>query len=344
MKFALELSSAFGPSSGEKEIAKLIQNELNDQKITFKNDVLGSLIAFKEGKLIKNHGIILTAHMDEVGFIISKINENGTLSFRKLGGIDNRLLPAKRVIVGKDKIKGTIMSPPIHLSKHSDKAIDTKDMRIFMGAENRQEALEKISVGDLATFDQSAFEKNDTLWGKAFDDRIGCYVLTEILKMDWDMNITGIFSTQEEVGIRGVQSALKYAHGEFGFALEGTTSYDLEQDFPEMSPSTFLGKGPAITVVDRLSIGTNSLIKIVEGVAKSNKIPYQFKKTASGGTETFYLLNQKNIPALCISVPVRYIHAPLGLCRKEDVANTIKLVKGTAKLLEFQMKKLYGGK
>ncbi|MCD6580098.1 M42 family peptidase [bacterium] len=344
MKFALELSDGFGPSSGEKNIAELIKKELSSISIDLKRDELGSLIVFKEGKNIKNHGIILSAHMDEVGFIISKINDDGTLSFRKLGGIDNRLLPAKRVIIGENRIKGTIMSPPIHLSKKSEMAIDTEQLTIFIGAKDKKQALEKVEIGDLATFDQIAFEKQDTLWGKAFDDRIGCYILTQILKMDWDINITGIFSVQEEVGVRGIQSALEYASGEFGFAIEGTTAYDIERDFPEESPSTFIGKGPAITVVDRMSIGTNSLKKIVEGVAKGNNIPYQFKKTVSGGTETFYLLNQKNIPAICISVPVRYIHAPLGFCKKEDIINTIKLVKGTAKLLEFQMKKLYGGK
>ena len=339
MNFALKLSSAFGPPNYENEVREIIKEYLGEKNFSYKTDPVGSLIVKREGKI--KHGIILSAHMDEVGFIISKINKDGTVSFRKLGGIDDRLLPGKRIIIGKEKIPGIIMHPPIHLQK-TKKVVSWEDLRIHIGYSEKKKTEKHVKVGDYGSFYTQADTRGKRLWGKSWDDRIGCYVISQILKEKWDITITGLFTAQEEVGLRGIQSALHYANGDFGFAVEGTTSFDLDIDDSDDSPSTYLEGGPAITPVDRVAIGSPSMKKLLEQVGKKENIPFQYKKTATGGTETFYLL-RKHLPAICVSVPVRYIHAPLGMCSTDDVDNTIKLLKSAIKILEKKMKKIYGG-
>lgn len=334
MNFAVKLSNGFGPSGCETEIRELIKQELKEYNIKFKTTFLGSLIATKEGK-IKDQRVIITAHTDEVGFIISKINNDGTLSFRKLGGIDDRILPSKKVVIGRKRTKGIIMFPPIHLFPPKD-IVKLKDLRIFIGATTMEQAAKKVTIGDYATFATKGEIRNGQLWGKALDDRIGCFVLSEILKKNWNIGITGIFNSQEEVGCRGIKSALHNAKGTYGLAIEGTTAYDID-DSLDISPSTELGLGPAITIIDRMSIGNPNMIKLMEFAAKKKKIPFQYKRTATGGTETYFLLrNKQGLPALCISVPVRYIHSPLGMCLETDVKNTISIIEQW--LLELEKK------
>ncbi len=341
MKFALELSDEFGPSGQEERVAALIKKELSGASLSFVSDPLGSLIAEKIGRS-KGPGIILSAHMDEVGFMISHIHEDGTLSFRIIGGIDKRVLPGKTVVIGDGRVKGVIMVPPVHLSKGDD-PYEAEDLRMFIGAGCLEEASERVGVGDCAVFATKACRTGERLMGKAWDDRIGCFVLTEILKKNWDINITGIFTVQEEVGLRGIQTALHHVKGEFGFAVEGTTSYEIPAE-PEVSPSTWLSKGPAITAMDRASIGSPSLKKLLEEVAKKGNIPFQYKKTATGGTETKFLQqNRTGMQAICLSVPVRYIHSPAGICSEDDVKNTVLLLEKTMRLLEAKLKKVYGG-
>ncbi len=344
MKFAMELSATFGPSGNEEPVSALLRDELEPHGVEFKQSSLGSLIGIKPGK-INGPGIILSAHMDEVGFLISKINKDGTLSFRTVGGIDSRLLPSKAVQIGENRLRGVIMSPPVHLKRGKD-VLKVKDLRIFIGCEDKQSAAKLVSLGDYATF-YTVPEKTANGWirGKAWDDRIGCFIISEILKKDWDIDITGVFTVQEEVGLRGIQSALHMIKGDFAFAVEGTTSHSSPDEGLDNSPSTICGNGPAITAMDRMSIGNSGLKKLLEEVARMNSIPFQYKMTATGGTETYYLLRHRTgIPSICVSVPVRYIHAPVGMILIKDVENTLKLLEEGISLLQLKLKKLYGGK
>ena len=293
-------------------------------------DTLGNLITFKRGTGDSPLKVMLAAHTDEVGLMIVHIEKNGLLRFYKVGGIDDRILPSKVVRIGKDRIPGVIGAKPIHLLKQEERkrVVKVEDMVIDIGVSSQEEAEKLVKRGDYAAFATPFAELGDVVKGKAFDDRAGCAVLVELVKERYPSDLYAVFTVQEEMGARGARVAAYAVAPDVAFALEGTIADDLPKK-KDTSPTTQLGAGPAITIMDRSVIADKRLVKLLVETAKEEGIPYQFKQPGVGGTDAGRIhLTREGVPSTVVSVPCRYIHAPACLLSLTDFENTVRLMKG----------------
>lgn len=322
------LSEAFGPSGYEQEVRTILQEELTDHVSEWQRDALGNLIAVKPAA--DGPRVMVAAHMDEVGLMISHVDEAGLLHFHKVGGIDDRVLVSKPVLVGKERIPGVIGAKAIHLQRPEERTqvLPHRSLFIDIGAKNKDEALAKIKIGDYVIFDTKYGEFGVGLAkGKAFDDRAGCVVLTEILKDNYSFPLYGAFTVQEELGLRGAGVAAYAIEPDLAIVLEGTTCNDVS-GIDEHEYSTVLGGGPSITFMDGTSIGNKAMIQELVRLAQENNIPYQFKRTLTGGNDAGRInVSRAGVPVVAVSMPCRYIHSPVSVLSLADLQNTLALVK-----------------
>ena len=322
------LTEACGLSGNEKEVRDIIVSEIKDY-CNVKIDRLGNIIAFKEGKPSLKK-IMVTAHMDEVGLLVKDIDSSGLLKFLPVGGIDKRILISKPVLVGKDKIRGIIGAKPIHLQKRDEwtNALTMKDLYIDIGAKNKNDAEKYVSIGDYVTFDSKYTEFGDNLVkAKALDNRVGCAILIDLIKTLKGVSFYGVFTVMEEVGLVGAGPAAYEVNPEISIVLEGTLCYDIPELESHLVP-TYIGKGPAISLVDRTTVYNHKLRDRIIEIAKKNDIPYQYRKTAMGGNDSGKIHTSRDGSlTTTISVPCRNIHSPVSVMSMEDYKNTSRLVK-----------------
>jgi putative aminopeptidase FrvX len=319
-----ELSELIGVSGGEERVRSYIKDVLVPYCDEMIEDAYGNLIV-RRGKADKPR-ILLAAHMDEVGFIITAIEKSGFLRFQPIGLIPHVLL-AKRVVIGKNNTPGVIVTKPIHLMKKEEKdRLVTKD-EYFMdiGVSSKEEASASIEVGDLATFDTPYSEKNGILYGKAFDDRIGCYILIQILK-NTDFPLYCAFTTQEEAGLRGARIVGFRVSPDIALAIDTTASgeWPVEKDeaaYPE------IGKGPVISIADRSIICDRELVSLLRETAESHGISYQDKKPMIGGTDAGSIhVAKAGVRSAVLQTAARYIHSPLSIVARDDIDAGIRLL------------------
>lgn len=324
-------TDAFGVSGCEKEIREVIKDTIGNLE-NIRTDKLGNLIVHKPNKGKK---VMLAAHMDEVGFIVKSICEDGRIKFTTVGGIDARILISKRVIFGRNKTVGVIGSKPIHLQNPKERLepIDMDDLFIDIGATSRLEAKNFLKLGDYGTFESEYIDMGNFIKAKALDDRVGCAVITEMLKEEFMLDFYGVFTVQEEVGLRGAGVVAFSIEPEIAIVIEGTTCADIAKD--EKDFVTTSGEGPAISIMDRTSAANGRFIKRITEVAEKNEIPYQFRRGIVGGNDGGKIHNTKaGCVTVTISVPTRYIHSPISMINKKDYENTIRLVRLVLKSLE----------
>jgi tetrahedral aminopeptidase len=343
-----KLSNARGVSGNETEVRDILIAAIQDRVDEFRVDTLGNLIAVKKakgaraGKSRNPLRVMLAAHMDEVGLMIVHHDgapNEGHLRFAKVGGIDDRVLLSKVVLIGKNKIPGVIGVKPVHLLKQSERtqvlAVDS--MTIDIGAKSKEEAQRLVKIGDYATFATDFAEMGDGLVkGKALDDRAGCAALVEILKRDYPFDLYGVFTAQEEVGARGARVAAYAIEPHYAFALEGTVCDDSPKT-KDVSPVTRVGAGPAISFADNSLLSDRRLVDLLVETAKENRIPYQFKRAVAGGTDAGRIsISKEGVPSIAVAVPTRYIHSPVSLMSIEDHDYLIALMtKALPKLAKF---------
>jgi putative aminopeptidase FrvX len=335
-----QLSNAFGPSGCEQEVRHLLARALHGQVDNLQTDPLGNLIAFKRGTGPEPRlKVMVDAHTDEVGLMITRIEKNGTLGFRAVGGIDDRLLLAKRVLVGEKRIPGVVLAPPVHLSKPDQRkqVIKIDQLAIDIGASSEDEAKGLVQIGDYVAFatrfQELAKDGLRTAKGKAFDDRAGCAVAAALAEGEYPVDLYLAFSSQEEVGLRGARVAAFRIEPDLAFALEGTVCDDTPKK-GDVSPTTRLGQGPAITIMDHSFVADKRLIRLLIDTAKAHNIPYQFKQPGVGGTDAGAIhLSKAGVPAVAVSVPCRYIHAPVSLLSLNDFDHLVALMKATLSAL-----------
>jgi endoglucanase len=252
------------------------------------------------------------------------------LKVRAVGGIDARLLPGTLFAVGPDRIPGVIGVKPIHLleSGEADKVAKIEDLVMDVGAKSKDEAQKLAPLGTYAAFATRFRELGPTVTGKAFDDRAGSAVLVELLRGEpFAFDLHAAFTVQEEVGLRGAQVAAFAIDPDCAFALEGTVADEIPKE-KDVSPTTELGKGPAITVMDRSFIADRRLVRLLIDTAEEQGIPYQIKQPGLGGTDSGAIhLAREGVPSATVAVPSRYIHSPVALLSLDDFDNTVRLMR-----------------
>lgn len=331
-----KLTEASGVSGNEKEIREIIIEEIKDYVDKIEVDKIGNIITYKKGK-ITNPKLMVTAHLDEVGLMITGINDAGLLKFVTVGGIDKRILVSKPVKVGIDKIPGVIGAKPIHLQKREERnnALNISELYIDIGANNKEEAEKLVSVGDYVIFDSELLEFGKGLVkAKALDNRVGCNLLIDLLKKESDVGFYGVFTVMEEIGLRGAGPAAYKVNPDISIILEGTLCSDMPKaDVHQVS--TYLGKGPAISLMDRTTIYDIEFREKIVEIAQKNNIPYQFRKTTFGGNDSgkIHLAKEGSITST-ISVPCRYIHSPISVMSLDDYNNTFKLLEAILSEIE----------
>jgi endoglucanase len=350
-----KLSNAFGVSSVESQVRKIILEAVQPYVDESWVDTMGNLFAVRKHKGQASKPplrVMVTAHMDEVGFMISEIKKDGRLKFKPVGGFDPRVLLGKSVVVGPEGVPGVIGLKPIHLLKSGErgKAGSIESMYIDIGAANDQ-AEGKVSRGDFATFatkfgylggQTRSRQDRGLVKGKALDNRAGCAVLLELLKEDYPLDLVAVFTVQEEIGLRGAQVAAYAANPDLAFILECTAADDLPRADEDDKDDGFprLGDGPAITVMDRSFIADRGLVDVLIDTAAAEGLPYQFKRPGIGGTDAGAVhLAREGVPSGTVSIPARYIHAPAAILDLVDFWNTVKLMKATLGKLPAQESK-----
>ena len=274
------LTEASGVSGNEKEVRDIIIDEIKPFVDWVKVDKIGNVIAYKNGSNPKSGRIMITAHMDEVGLMISDIDSSGLLKFVAVGGIDKRVLVSKTVKVGKDKLRGVIGAKPIHLQKKNEwtKVLEISELYIDIGATSKEEAKEHVNIGDYAIFDTNYTEfGQDKIKAKALDNRVGCALLVELLKFKPEAELYAVFTVMEEVGLVGAGPAAFSVVPKVAIVLEGTLCYEMPELETHRIP-TVLGSGPAISIMDRTTLYDAKLRERIAGVALKNGIPYQYRK------------------------------------------------------------------
>ncbi len=330
---ALEkLSNANGVTGREAEVRELMKKYLKPYVDETREDRLGNLIAFKKGNK-DAPTVMLAAHMDEVGLMIKNIKKKGFLQFTKIGGIDDRILLAQKVIVHTDKgpLTGVIGSKPPHIQTEEErkKVIDADRLFIDVGARDKKEAEKMgVQVGDVVSFDTKFVQINENVvLGKALDDRVGCAMMIETLRrlQKVDCNVYAVGTIQEEVGLRGATIAAFQVAPDVGIALESTVAGDMPGVGEGEAPAK-MGEGPVVTVADAGLIAHPKVLRLLIDSAKENKIPYQLETGIRGSTDAARIsLSREGVPSGVISVAARYIHSPAAILNLEDVEKTVKL-------------------
>ncbi len=332
IKLLKKISETPGAPGYEKEIRKLIVKEIKNLSDKVDVDNMGNVIAFRKGKEKKK--VMLGAHMDEIGFIVSHIDDKGFLRFHPLGGFDPKTLTAQRVIVhGKKNLTGVMGSKPIHVMSQEEKNKNVKISDFFIDLGMKKEEVEKyIEPGNPVTRERTCIEMGDCVNGKSLDNRISVFILIETLRALKDRELPfdtyAVFTVQEEVGIRGAHVATQAIEPDFGIAIDTTIAYDVPgaQDHENV---TKLGEGTAIKIMDSSAIADYRMVEFMKAMAKKNKIKWQPELLPAGGTDTASIqrMTKSGSIAGAVSVPTRHIHQVIESVHKEDVKESIKLLE-----------------
>ncbi len=323
--FLKTLSEAFGPSGEEDEIRSLILREIRPFVDRVKIDGIGNLIAEKGD----SRRLAICAHMDEVGFMVSEILDNGTLRFSAVGGISPSSLPSKKVIIGKNRVRGVIGAKPIHLRKKDKEVVDFSDLFINFGASCKSEAEKMVSIGDFVIFDTEFSVSNNrkSVFGKALDNRVGCLLLKKLISSEKVKNATFVFTVQEETGLRGACAFAEHTDFDFGIALDTTTANDLP-DVGIPQSVCFLEKGPVISYIDGATIYNRDLINNIFSRLGDNNIKAQTKMRRAGGNDASALQKKgAGHQVFSLSVPCRYIHGSLGVTTIFDIEESYRALE-----------------
>ncbi|MFT5193962.1 MAG: putative aminopeptidase FrvX [Cellvibrionaceae bacterium] len=328
-KLLKQLSEIPGVSGDEKAVRKAIHELIEPYVDEWSVDPMGNLIVLKKGTGESDLRVMLDAHMDEVGFLITGVDINGTFKFSTVGGFDDRVLQGKLLQVGPNSINGIIGGKPIHLSSATERrrVTPSSSMRIDIGALNKLEALALVNLGEYATFKTDYMELEHVAIGKAFDDRAGCALIIELLKGEpYPFDLYASFTVQEEVGLRGARTATTIIKPDVAFVIDCTPAYDLPNEADE-SPNVALGKGTAIYVMDSGTIQDPRLISYLMQTAEENDLPFQLRRPGGGGTNTASVQRSgPGVASATVSLPGRYMHSPHSMINLEDYDNTKQLL------------------
>ena len=323
-----ELCLTDGVSGDESAVRELIISKIKDV-CEYSVDNLGSVICFKKGKKTPAKKLMVCAHMDEVGFIITYISPDGTLSFGCVGGIDPSVIIGRQVRIGRSRISGVVGSTAVHnLSREQrEKAPRTEDLYIDIGAADRAEAEKYVSPGDCAYYDSEFTDMGSCIKSKALDDRAGCAMMIELLHEELEYDTYFVFNVQEEIGLRGSAASAFAVAPDHAVVLEATTAADIDGASGEKRVC-ILGKGPVISFMDRRTMYDKELYRLAFHTAGEMGIPCQTKTMIAGGNDAGSVhISGKGVRTIAVSLPCRYLHSPSSVIEAADLDNSYKLVK-----------------
>lgn len=324
-----EICETPGAPGREEPIRQVVLREVESLVDEVRVDNLGNVIALKKGR--SDERVMIGAHMDEISFIITHIDDEGFARFHTLGGFDPKTLTAQRVIVhGKEPVMGVMGSKPIHLMDAEDrtKAPKIKDYFIDFGR-SPEEVKALVSIGDVVTRERTLIEMGECVNSKSIDNRVSVFVLIEALKRldNPPFDVYAVFTVQEEVGIRGAKVAAHSINPKFGFGLDTTIAYDLPGANAH-EKITSLGKGTAIKIMDSSVISDIRMVDYLKKTAEKHNIPWQPEILTAGGTDTAEIQRGGKFGAIsgCISIPTRHIHSVIEMSHKADIQSSIDLL------------------
>ncbi|MDF1672513.1 MAG: M42 family metallopeptidase [Vicingaceae bacterium] len=333
-----EIAEVAGAPGHEQRIREVVLREVTPLVDNITIDNMGNVYAIKKGKNDKR--VMVGAHMDEIGFIVTHIDDNGFVRFHTLGGFDPKTLTAQRVIIhGTEDVIGVMGSKPIHVMTPEERGKSLKTTDFFIDLGMKKEEVEKIvSIGNPITRERGLIEMGTCVNCKSLDNRLAVFILIESLRELKDkevpFDIYGVFTVQEEVGIRGANVAALEIKPDYGFGLDTTIAFDVPGAKPE-EMITKLGEGTAIKIMDSSTICDYRMVKYMEEVADRNSIKTQKEILTAGGTDTAGIqrMNPGGAIAGAISIPTRHIHQSIEMADKEDIRGSIDLL--TACLAEL---------
>lgn len=326
------LTEVMAVSGDEGAVRQIIRQEIEPYADKVEVDTLGNLLAWRTGRGRSRPRVMVAAHMDEVGLMVVGADGEGLLRFETVGNLIRSHLAGKPVWIGEDRLPGVIAMPPIHLTSGEDKRreIDPDVLRIDIGTETKDAALQLVRAGMWATFATAFASLGPTVRAKALDDRLGVASLIELLRHPPDnIDLLAAFTVQEELGARGARAAAYRLEPDAAIALDATPARDLPTWDGEENTAynTRLGAGPAIYVADLQTISDPRLVQLFFGAAEEEGIRYQIRQPGSGGTDIATIHTARGgIPSISVSVPARYVHTPTSIASLADWRASVRLV------------------
>lgn len=321
----------------EGPVAEVVRRALEGAVDSLRVDALGNLIA----RTGTGDGprVMIAAHMDEVEFIVTHIDDSGGLRIEKVGGLDTRYLPGAPVWVGPQRIPGVIGIKPIHLSSEEERSRYPRiqSMRIDLGYVNREDVESRVELGDTGTFATRSARVGDRLWGKALDNRVGVATLVRLLlDPPSGIELIGAFTVQEEIGLRGARVAAQAEAPDLAFVLDCTRADDmpgLDGAEPPRFNARFDG-GPAVYVADGRTVSHPRLVRLLEETASEIDLPTQRRRPGAGGTDAGAIhISGRGVPTVSLSVPVRHMHGAVSQVRLEAWEQSYLLIEAALRRL-----------
>ena len=328
-----------GTSGFEHRIRNLILDEVRDVVDSYDIDNMGNLIAYRKGTGDKR--VMAAAHMDEIGFLVKHIDDNGFIRFQTVGGFDPKTLTAQKVIVhGTEDLVGVMGTKPIHVMTEEERKQlpKAKDYFIDLGL-NKEEVEQYVSLGDPVTRKGEFLTLGNHLSCKSLDNRASVYALIHALRdlknASLPYDFYAVFSVQEEVGLRGAASAAHQLDPDFGIALDTTIAFDTPGASPQ-DQITKIGDGTAIKVMDAATICDQRMVRYLKKTAGDAGLAYQMEVLSGGATDTAMLqrMGKQGAIAGAISLPIRNMHQVIELINKEDLSASVELLKAAVKDLD----------
>ena len=319
-----------GPAGNEEKVREYIKKYVKPYADEIREDVMGNLIVFKKGKAKREKKLMLAAHMDEVGLIITDITDEGYLKFDFVGGVDTRVVIGKRVFVGKREIPGIIGFKAVHLTtlEERKKAPKLSELCIDIGCDKKTAAEKLVSRGDTAIFASPFVQLSENRFkAKAIDDRYGCAIMLKLIEEELSYDTYFAFTVQEEVGLRGAAVAAYSVEPDVAVVLDATTAGDIPSAEGASRVCT-LGGGVVIGCMDRGTIYDKGFFLKLRTIAEKKRLPWQIKTRIAGGTDAAMIQRSKSgVRTTAIALPTRYIHSPSGVFDVRDVEGALVLAR-----------------
>lgn len=335
-----QLCGLCGTSGREHAVRSAILKELAKLQLpegAVRTDRLGNILVHKKGAAAPQRKVLFTAHMDEVALMVTYINPDGSLGFDAVGGISAAAVIGRQVTVGPGQINGVIGCKPVHLLSKDARKKPAEMSSLFcdIGTDSAEETMQHIRPGDIIYFCGEPHDLGDgSLASKAIDDRFGCEILLELLEKELPYDTDFAFLVQEEVGLRGAGVAAQSIQPEIAVIFEATTAADLPGS-EGADRVCELGKGAVISFIDGRTIYDKALYDLAARICDANGIPWQTKTKIAGGNDAGAIQNAgSGVRVLAVSVPCRYLHAPLSVIRKPDAEACSRLAEALLSALQ----------